>query len=1310
MLTRVKTIVAIFFCTFLCLFGGAAVAQQQTVLLLSTPGATNQSETGEADYAFKRFEVDANATMIDGRGWLDGNHTTNYTEAFEGLQTGDAVVIVASGTTSIIGDTDLAEIKKMMDEDSHVAFFIFADHNTNSEAGQNQIKNEKESALTNNNVYKLANVVGELADWSDIGVRFRWPNKTKQATDALGEETRYKPIARNDWAGDRWKQRFDFLLNNEANFPSAGSDTLAKYRELFANVKVRHNTSEAPDGYQGTFPVVEAISGWSHSGIINVPSKFVLYRDWDSDMMSTLSEDQSYGIGGYGFYTACPGCFETTVSDENRAYAVFLGRTDHKKNAEGKDDTSGACIFLAGDANLFENFYGGAANFGTRIAPEFLKVAKSAPCGYVSNSAKNGRCDRELITVNPVTGEEGCCDVSNTPAKNPDGEGNVCCPAENICNLNGVSTCWGEYRIGEENGSKTCCTGLAGLNSTGDKQICCEAEQKVAAKDGKCCIDDNISDAGTCCVNAAKDENGKTICCDGENQAIATVGVKKRCYDKSLVTSTGELCLHGKDGDKCAKLTSHICPVPEEHKQQQVLFLSTAEWTAEESLVDICTSPTNRPNEVDKEYGIAGCVAGSAGVDCSKRQACIEACTTYVTSDWHDKPKSEWKPGELEEDKTNYDNCRKVAFDTERVELEKRRGDFFVNNAYDAFESVIGKDNMIDRRGISDKGLKDGALSTKGWVTSHKDDFDKLPKGSVVVIATEYRPMDTTNADELRKIMEKRGDLTFVIFADGCRTCHRQFPSMEDKVNAGAGVSLEVFDEPQPAVLLPAEGDSNLQQFVNIINNLGTKVTGIDTRSRVGEIFGRKPSTQADSGGNPFTVGVGNELRHYSFELKKGSAKYESLFAGLPAMFGYNPSAIVNLPAGYALYSDLTNGEIDIGKNLIKYQDCQGRTCGDTWTGGYVSNQDYRKGLPKAFDYGSDESTRAVAMFISHDDYNDKENPGSCVFLAGDLSFFDRHGEGDLSQIDHTKQHKRIAATLLNAALSDKCTRPPLSLTCETSGGCADSYTEYKEDSEDKCCAPELTAKNSSTGAFVACCTDTGITTKDKTACCEADNVLKDADKNPLKCCEGDTPKPATSEKDEPVCCSEGQLNDANVCCDAGKKPAKDKESGKPVCCAGKVVDGVCEDSPPGPSECPDGKIHVPDPDGACCWKDVDKRDATCEGDQTPDKVCCKPGGCSGERLPCKEGQIVDGECGCKCNMPYESRPYCEDGQLPAPYEDVGAKSGSKDAVYACCKPRPSTASPVPTAGWPALLGLGALLPLLARRQRRQSKRRDDDA
>ena len=48
-----------------------------------------------------------------------------------------------------------------------------------------------------------------------------------------------------------------------------------------------------------------------------------------------------------------------------------------------------------------------------------------------------------------------------------------------------------------------------------------------------------------------------------------------------------------------------------------------------------------------------------------------------------------------------------------------------------------------------------------------------------------------------------------------------------------------------------------------------------------------------------------------------------------------------------------------------------------------------------------------------------------------------------------------------------------------------------------------------------------------------------------------------------------------------------------------------------------------------------------------------------------------------------------------------------------CCKTKAAPgggAAAVPTTGWPALLGLSALLPLLARRQRRQGQRRNDDA
>ena len=261
---------------------------------------------------------------------------------------------------------------------------------------------------------------------------------------------------------------------------------------------------------------------------------------------------------------------------------------------------------------------------------------------------------------------------------------------------------------------------------------------------------------------------------------------------------------------------------------------------------------------------------------------------------------------------------------------------------------------------------------------------------------------------------------------------------------------------------------------------------------------------------------------------------------------------------------------------------------------------------------------------------------------------------------------------------------------------CGENSIATASDGTKTCCGTDTAPAIASDGNGQVCCTEAN-TGKDpaapadptKNLCCGKDNK----DSTTGVCCGGDTPQPTPTAAGGKMCCKDKQVDDGTGKCADPCTGGKEYQAGVCVCPSDKPDDvgGTCYPA------CTGGKVHQDD--GAC----VCPSDKPYEVDGKCTSVCP-----SSDRPICKEGQVVEGDCGCRCNMPYESRPYCEDGQLPAPYEDVGAKSGSKDAVYACCKPRPSTASPVPTAGWPALLGLGALLPLLARRQRRQSKRRDD--
>lgn len=96
--TRVQTIVAVFLCTFLCLFGGAAHAKQ-TVLFLSTAKQTSGNTPINDDNASNHFSQSTygNANLQKYDGVLSSNDDTEiqkYKDAFENLKPGDAVVVI----------------------------------------------------------------------------------------------------------------------------------------------------------------------------------------------------------------------------------------------------------------------------------------------------------------------------------------------------------------------------------------------------------------------------------------------------------------------------------------------------------------------------------------------------------------------------------------------------------------------------------------------------------------------------------------------------------------------------------------------------------------------------------------------------------------------------------------------------------------------------------------------------------------------------------------------------------------------------------------------------------------------------------------------------------------------------------------------------------------------------------------------------------------------------------------------------------------------------------------------------------------
>ena len=128
------------------------------------------------------------------------------------------------------------------------------------------------------------------------------------------------------------------------------------------------------------------------------------------------------------------------------------------------------------------------------------------------------------------------------------------------------------------------------------------------------------------------------------------------------------------------------------------------------------------------------------------------------------------------------------------------------------------------------------------------------------------------------------------------------------------------------------------------------------------------------------------------------------------------------------------------------------------------------------------------------------------------------------------------------------------------------------------------------------------------------------------------------------------------------------------------------------------------------CSSNLDDRKDFCDESKGEDesKHCCK------NKPICTEGQAISSPCTCqapmqddgsgKCITP-PTPPICTDGQAISTgctcQSPMEVQNGVCISSTPICSP-PSGCSSAPTTGWPALLGLGALLPLLAARRRRR--------
>ena len=207
-----------------------------------------------------------------------------------------------------------------------------------------------------------------------------------------------------------------------------------------------------------------------------------------------------------------------------------------------------------------------------------------------------------------------------------------------------------------------------------------------------------------------------------------------------------------------------------------------------------------------------------------------------------------------------------------------------------------------------------------------------------------------------------------------------------------------------------------------------------------------------------------------------------------------------------------------------------------------------------------------------------------------------------------------------------------------------------------------------------------------------------------------------------------GEIKHGPIGMYAQVKISADCEALPNPCTGGKQrqSDGSCA--------CPSGQVE--DGSGTCVTPPICPTDLkllpVCASDQKPELHCCKPlpldpvcseaelaqyccdvardaccKPCDAEKKKdiCEDDQNPDLFC-CTCKKPYEQRPICKAGQVPAGIN----KSGTKAAEVVCCRLEPATSTPVPVNNPWALGLLGAAVAAAAAARRRRSTRRDDDA
>ena len=674
----------------------------------------------------------------------------------------------------------------------------------------------------------------------------------------------------------------------------------------------------------------------------------------------------------------------------------------------------------------------------------------------------------------------------------------------------------------------------------------------------------------------------------------------------------------------------------------------------------------------------------------------------------------------------------KLDDDPKCPETENRTdGRNFIKNAADAFTAkktsgkitnfinlagVLSSKHQIERSDSYFYGKNDSTLgSTEASIAAAWKNAENilnnapgasytLVDGDIVVVQSAYKTIDPGKADFIVEKIKERTDLTFILLLDTCTQC-----SYDTKTCATAAGGSKAN---LTAILQPAINDYNGWNLLHEHLENSRQVT--NKKDAYGVSAYVKDALDND------IISL-SQLQGHTTGAIQCVPKHNIIFPSATPMNKAAAEALTPPDAsrdtGYKFAYNKDTGwycnDRPYKSNGWEPQNINS-DCVLTEKGGDPDKPNADGHHMKPADWSELNASSSYGMIIPFWQ-NNRGKGGACIYLGQDNNIFDNTRKANHSDVvdmflslpTPTTGACRVGKEVAQASGVCKTVDFNDGKECTLIGAPEDTNPEdlavlhtRNADGSTLCppkvwgvCTDETRANAyciNEENSKDHCCTDCTPAIR------KANGLCKPGQQTDINCCE----TCPTDEADRPVCGAAAGETPGNTCCKC--EDGTEFKGGKcmPVCPTDLNLLPVCTSTQDPAVDC----CKPRDPDPVCTEEEL--AEYCCDAARSE---CCKPCDENKKKDICKEDQNPDLFC-CTCPPRYEDRPICKEGQVPA--DDI-TKSGNKAANVVCCRleptpPTPSTASPVPTTGWPALLGLGALLPLLARRQRRQSKRRDD--